>query len=333
MKKKVIGLVLLVIFVFIVFFSQRKTKEITFKGFGWYGYLADDEINEQSLEKIKELGGNSVNINVYYEYDLENESFILLSNLTRLEEKINLTHQKGLKVFLSPFANLAGGHYTARSIEKPDKFLDEAKNISLELAKYAQKNKVDMYAVWNELGLAIHKVPNSTAITSGWLQDVQREVKKYYKGILTTKEGVQLDLYENYNFSGYDCIGVTFYPFTTSFAKDPYTNFTYAGVESLEEYEKVVKSEYDKLIKLKKKFNSNCVILGETGIDVIGGKFVGYDEESKNIRTKAYDIVLKCGENKIDGFFFSRFTHKDGGSEELDMIFKKYFISLLYTNK
>jgi hypothetical protein len=333
MKKKAIGFVLLLIFVSILVFLQHKPKEITFKGFGWYGYLADDEISEQSLEKIKELGGNSVNINVYYEYDLENESFILLSNLTRLEEKINLTHQRGLKVFLSPFANLVGGKYTGGSIEKHDKFLDEAKNISVELAKYAQKNKVEMYAVWNELGLAIHKVPNSTAITSEWLQDVQREMKKYYKGILTTKEGVQLGLYENYNFSGYDCIGVTFYPFTTSFAKDPYTNFTYAGVESLDEYEKVVKSEYDKLIKLKKKFNSNCVILGEIGIDVVGGKFVGYDTESKHVRAKAYDSVLKYGENKIDGFFFSKFEYEDGESEELDMVFKKYFITSFYMNK
>jgi hypothetical protein len=308
---KIKKITLLIGFVCLVWFlystSQKETTQIKYKGFGWYGYLADDEINEQSLEKIKELGGNSVNINVYYEYSLENESFILLSNLTKLEEKINLTHQKGLKVFLSPFANLVGGHYTGGMIKKPEAFLEKAKNISIELANFAQKNDVEIYAVWSELGLAIHSLPNSINLTNKWLQEVRDEARRYYKGILTTKEGVQFGLYESYNFSGYDCIGLTFYPFTTSFAKDPNTNFTYAGVESLEEYEIVVKNELKRIEKLKERFNINCVILGEIGIDVVGGKFVGNDEESNKIRAKAYEIVLRNGKGKIEGLFFNKF--------------------------
>ncbi len=293
----------------VVYFSfiQKEKNRIIYKGFGWYGYLADDEINEESIKKIKELGGNAININVYYEYSLENESFILLSNLTKIEEKIKLAHENNLTVFLSPFVNLVGGHYTAGMITNPETFLKGAKNISIQLAIFAQKNNVEIYAVWNELGLAIHKLTNSVNLTNKWLQDVRREIRKYYKGILTTKEGVQLGLYESYNFSGYDCLGLTFYPFTTSFAKDPYTNTTYAGVESLEEYEKVVKYEYNKLNELKKKFNLKCIILGEIGIDVVGGKFVGNDEESKKIRAKAYEIILKNGVDKIDGFFFNKF--------------------------
>lgn len=309
------------------FVTKEEVKYPQFKGFGWYGYLADDELNEESIQKIKELGGNAVNINVYYEYSLENESFILLSNLTKIKKKIELAHRNGLIVFLSPFVNLVGGHYMAGSIIKPEKFLEDAKNISVELAKFAEENEVEIYAVWNELGLALLKIPNSTDLTNKWLQDVRVEIRKFYKGILTTKEGVQLGLYENYNFSGFDCIGVTFYPFTTSFARDPYTNITYAGVESLEEYESVVNQEFDKLEKLKKKFGIDCVILGEIGIDVIGGKFVGNDEEGKKLRAKAYEIILAKGAGRIDGFFFSKFEYKNGGSEELDKILKKYFKS------
>jgi hypothetical protein len=301
---------------------QKNVRQITYKGFGWYGYLADDEINEESIKKIKELGGNSVNINVYYEYSLENESFILLSNLTKIKEKIKLAHKNGLKVFLSPFANLVGGHYTGGTITKPENFLNGAKNISLELAKFAQENNVDVYAVWNELGLAIHKLPDSINLTNKWLQDVREDVRRVYNGTLTTKEGVQLGLYESYNFSGYDCIGLTFYPLTTSFAKDPHTNFTYAGVESLEEYEIVVKDELKRIEKLKERFNINCVILGEIGIDVVGGKFVGNDEESEKIRAEAYEIVLRNGIGKIDGFFFNKF-------EGLNEIFRKHFLSSL----
>ena len=67
----------------LTFFSiKREIKDITYKGFGWYGYLADDEINEETIKKIKNLGGNAININVYYEYDRENQTFILLSKLT-----------------------------------------------------------------------------------------------------------------------------------------------------------------------------------------------------------------------------------------------------------
>jgi len=326
MNEKRIVILVACIFYILLFlyhniFYLRNAKQITYKGFGWYGYLADDEINEESIKKIKELGGNFININVYYEYDLENESFILLSNLTKIREKIELTHKNGLKVFLSPFANLVGGHYTGGMITKAESFLEGAKNISIELSKFAQENNVEMYAVWNELGLAIHKLNNSTNLTNRWFQDVRVRIRNIYKGILTTKEGVQFRLYENYNFSGYDCIGLTFYPFTTSFAKDPHTNFTYAGVESLEEYERVVKEELKRIEKLKRKFNINCSILGEIGIDVVGGRFIGNDEESRKIRTEAYEIVLKNGIGKVDGFFFNKFE------ETYEEVFTKYFVN------
>jgi hypothetical protein len=320
--------ILLVISIFCIFlFSyhylayQKTSKQIVYKGFGWYGYLADDEINEESIKKIKELGGNSVNINVYYEYSLENESFILLSNLTKIKEKIELSHKNGLKVFLSPFANLVGGHYTGGAITKPENFLNGAKKNSLELAKFAQENNVEIYAVWNELGLTIHKLPDSINLTNKWLQDVKEDVRRVYNGTLTTKEGVQFGLYESYNFSGYDCIGLTFYPFTTSFAKDPYTNITYAGVKSLEEYEIVVKDELKRMEKLEKEFNANCTILGEIGIDVVDEKFVGNDEVSNKIRAEAYEIVLRNGIGKIDGFFFNKFQ------ETYENVFKKYFMN------
>lgn len=307
--------------------SREEIKKVVFKGFGWYGYLSDDEINEERVHKIIELGGNAININVYYEYDLEDEKFILLSNLTKIKEKIGLAHKNGLMVFVSPFANLIGGHYTANAIQEPKNFLNRAKNISIELAEFSQKNRVEVFAVWNELGLAFFQLPNSIDLTNKWLQETKDEVRRVYKGILTTKEGVQVGLYENYNFSGYDCIGLTFYPFTTSSAQDPYTNFTYGGVESLKEYEEVVRKEFDTFKKLENKFDIKCVILGEIGIDVVGGKFIGNDDESKGIRVKAYEMVLKNGVNKIDGFFFGKFDCKDGGSENLDYIFKDYFYS------
>jgi hypothetical protein len=171
------------------------------------------------------------------------------------------------------------------------------------------------------LGLALIKIPNSSSVVNKWLQETQKEVKKVYDGAVTTKEGAQLGLYENYNFSGFDCIGVTFYPFSNSTAKDPYTNITYAGVENLEEYEKVVKQEIDRLQKLEKKFKINSVILGKIGIDVVNGKFIANDKESKKIRAEAYEIVLRDGFEKIDGFFFSKFEPED---EELNRIFKDY---------
>ena len=279
--------------------------------------MADDEINEESLERMRELGGNAVNINVYYEYDEDNGSFILLSNLTKIEEKIRIAHDNGFLVFLSPFVNMIGGYYTGGMIEDPDDFLNGAMNITLNLASFAEKNDVEMYAVWNELGLAIHRVKNATMITNEWLQDAREKVRRVYHGILTTKEGVQFGLYEDYNFSGFDCIGVTFYPFTTSFARHPATNQTLAGVETLDEYERVVKDEYRKLNMVKRRFDSECLILGEIGIDVVGGKFIGNDEESRRIRAEAYRIVLENGKG-IDGFFFSKF-------HEVGDVFRNYF--------
>jgi len=321
--KKVFFFILL-FFMILTFFSiKREIRDITYKGFGWYGYLADDEINEETIKKIKNLGGNAININVYYEYDRENQTFILLSNLTKIKEKIGLAHKNNLKVFLSPFVNLIGGHYTGGMIND-SVFLKKAKNISVELSKFADENNVELYANWNELGLAIHKMSDSINLTNEWLQSTREEIRKYYKGILTTKEGVQFGLYENYNFSGYDCIGLTFYPFSTSFAKDPNTNITYAGVESLEEYEKIVKKEFERIERLKRKFNIKCVILGEIGIDVVNGKFLGNDENSEQIRAKAYEIVLENGVGRVDGFFFNKF-YEDDENKELDEVFKRFF--------
>lgn len=327
MLRKRIGLIFLIAFLvfMLTILLQHKPKEIVFKGFGWYGHLADDEINEDTLRKIKDLNGNAININIYYEYNPKNESFILLSNLTKVEEKINMCHKYNLIVFLSPFVNLAGGNYTAGGIDDPEPFLDEAKSISINLAKLAQKNNVEIYAVWNELGLSIQNVQNHINLTNQWLQDVRREIKKVYNGSITTKEGVQLDFYIQYNFSGFDYIGVTLYPFTNSFAVHPGTGQKVAGVENLEEYESVVKEELKKLNMLKEKFHSKGIILGEIGIDVIGKKFIENDEESKKIRVKTYEIVLKNGINKINGFFFSKFEYENGGSKELDQIFRSYF--------
>ncbi|MEM5829478.1 MAG: hypothetical protein QW040_01775 [Candidatus Aenigmatarchaeota archaeon] len=329
--KKLEKIVIIVSIVWIVWYFycwSKPTKHInpiTYKGFGWYGYVAEDEINEEVLREIKEVGGNAININVYYEYDLENESFILLSNLTKIKEKIELAHKNNLVVFLSPFVNLVGGDYTAGKISKPEKFLEGARNVSIELAEFCEKNKIEIYAVWNELGLAIHKLPNSTELTNEWLQNIRKEVKNVYRGVLTTKEGVQLDLYEKYDFSGYDCIGLTFYPFTTSFATDPYTNITYAGVESLEEYEIVVKEKIEKIMELKVKYRIPCVILGEIGIDVVGGKFIDRDPVSKNIRAIAYKTILSHGLEIIDGFFFSKFEEEGKIDSELKQVFQRFF--------
>ena len=325
MKSKIVFSSILLIFLFLFLFQP--TKEIKYRGFGWYGYLADDELNEKSIEVIKNLGGNSVNINIYYEYDPKNKTFILISNLTLLKEKIELAHRHKLKVFLSPFVNLVGGHYLANKIKEPKVFLEKAKNASIEIAKFAEENKVELYAIWNELGLSFLEKGNSTEIVNKWLQEVREKVRKHYRGEITTKEGVQLGLYEKYNFSGFDYIGVTFYPFTTSFAIHPYSNISYKGVENLKEYESVVEKEFKKLEELKKKFNNKGIILGEIGIDVVGGKFIGEDEESNRIRAKAYEIILREGLGKVDGFFFSKFEYGKGGSKELDEIFKGFFLS------
>jgi hypothetical protein len=290
----------------------RPARPIRWKGFGWYGYLADDEITLERLRLIKQLGGNSININVYYEYVPENRSIVMLSNLTKIKEKIELAHNLSFGVFLSPFVNLLGGRYMASyftKISEAEQFLESAKHISIRLAEFADQNDVEMYAVWNELGLALLHLPNSTLLTSRWLQGVRRRVDEVYDGLITTKEGVQLGLYRGYNFSYFDCLGVTFYPFTTSFATDPATGLVYGGVESLEEYQQVVKEEVEWLVRLKNEFKLGCIVLGEIGIDVVADEFVGYDEWGIKTRGEAYRVVLKESMSEVDGFFFGKIDH------------------------
>jgi hypothetical protein len=329
LKYRVALLVVLVVLLFLAsyeLFSLMNRPPRVLRGFGWYGYLADDDITEGSLKKIKELGGNSVSINVYYEYDPGNTKFVLKSNLTKVAEKIKLAHSQKLIVFLSPFANMRGGHYMASQINDTVKeYLEGARNISVELAKFSEDNNVEIYAVWNELGITLYHVPNSTNITSEWLQDTRSDVDEVYGGLITTREGVQTGQYRKLNFSGFDYIGVTFYPFTSSTYTDPYSNVTFWGTNSLEEYEKVINYEFDGLTDLKAKFNNKGIILGEVGIDVVNGDFVWDDLIGQSIRSKAYEMVLKDGSGRIDGFYFTKFEHGNGGSDDLDTIFKLYF--------
>ncbi len=322
--KTIVLVICLSILHFLLLFSR--TEHIQYRGFGWYGYNADYEFDMESVDKIKDLGGNSVNLNVYYEYSLETGTFDLKSNLTRVEENIELAHQNDLTVFLSPFVNLVGGHYMANSIvDNTSAYLSGAQDISIELAEFSEENDVELYSIWTEMGLSLIRIPNSTELVNEWIQNTRMKVDNVYDGDITTKEGVQLRVYKDYNFSGFDYIGVSFYPFTDSYYTDPYTNMTFAGVHDLDEYERIVKNEYDNLEELEKKFGSKGIILGEIGIDVVDEKYVGRDNESRQIRAKAYDILLEYGKNSIDGFYFGKFEHKYGGSEKLDDVFKSYF--------
>lgn len=329
LKYRVALLVVLVVLLLLAsyeLFSLMNRPPRVLRGFGWYGYMADDDITEDGLQKIKELGGNSVSINVYYEYDPSNTEFVLKSNLTKVSEKIGMAHGQRLIVFLSPFANMKGGHYMASQINETVKeYLEEARNISVELARFGEDNHVEVYAVWNELGISLYHVPNSTGIVSEWLQGTRNDVRDVYGGLITTREGVQTGLYEKLNFSGFDYIGVTFYPFTNSTYTDTYSNVTFWGTNSLEEYENVINYEFDNLAALKSKFGNKGIILGEIGIDVVDGDFVGDDLMGQAIRSKAYEMILKDGKGRVDGFYFTKFEHGSGGSDDLDSMFKNYF--------
>jgi len=318
-------ILLLISLLFISSLFHVHVKPIKFKGFGWYGYLADEEVNENSLELIKSLGGNAVAISVYYEYDPVTNEFFLLSNMTRVKENIELAQKRGLSVLLFPHVNKIGGAYLANEVKKPERYLKKAKQISISLARFAEENNVEMYAVWNEMGLSLLRVENSTSLVNEWLQDVLMEVKKVYKGSVITKEGVQLGLYMNYNYTGFDYLGFTFYPFTNSCYVDPSINKSFCGVNDLKEYEEIVEEALQNISYLKKKFGNKGVILAEIGIDVVNGTFVGNDERSKEIRAKAYEIVLKKGVGIVDGFFFSKFEREEGGCEKLYTVFRKYF--------
>jgi hypothetical protein len=55
MKLKIL-IAILFSFLFVLILLPHFTKpKILYKGFGWYGYLADDEINEDSIQLIKKI--------------------------------------------------------------------------------------------------------------------------------------------------------------------------------------------------------------------------------------------------------------------------------------
>jgi hypothetical protein len=159
-------------------------------------------------------------------------------------------------------------------------FLDQYNLVVEEMAKLAEKYKVEIFSPMNEPDLKLGE-----AVASAWGQAILPKIKKYYHGkILWKSAGGALDKYDT-NFKGYDIIG-----FDPSPGGGPYE-------QSMATYRQVLSNLLS--IAKSRAARDNVPEIMVTEFGVWGGA-LSFTEEQKVL---AHRVVFELAQGKVSGFF------------------------------
>jgi len=179
--------------------------------------------SEKSLELLRDMGVEYVQVNTTQYQDTFNSTEIKATNRTpsdaSVKHTIKTAHKLGLKTMLKPHIDLVNdenGSYWRADIgfynnEDWATWFKEYKEFIVHYAKIAERNKVEIFCVGTELSFASQR-------TDEWI-DVISAVKKVYSGKLVY--AANWDNYKNIAFwKDLDYIGIDAY-FPLSYDKNP----------------------------------------------------------------------------------------------------------------
>lgn len=158
-------------------------------------------------------------------------------------------------------------------------FLDKYSLVVEEMAKLAEKYKVEIFSPMNEPDLKLGE-----KIASSWGQEILPKIKKYYHGKILWKAAGSDEKQADVDFSGYDIIG--FDP--TPGGGNP--------APALAAYRVQIKKMIELAKSRAKKHNVPEVMITEFGA---WGGAVRWSEENKML---AHRIVFEEGHGKVSGF-------------------------------
>lgn len=196
-------------------------------------------------------------------------------NNIRISLVIEVTYQK-------EFTSGGGGEPQPipRDIASQPGFLTEYNKIVANVAKLAEKYKVEIFSPMNEPDLKLGE-----SVASQWGQQILPVVKQYYNGkILWKAAGSALDKYDT-NFKGYDIIG-----FDPSPGGGPFE-------QSMATYKTVLENLINTAQNRAVRDGVSEVMIAEFGT---WGGAISFTEQQKVL---AHRTVFELGQGKVSGFF------------------------------
>jgi len=300
----------------IYFYFQKEPtvqikKEFDIQGLTWrtYSYYYNPFIYEQGynflsnkriLNKAKNTGANFLLIRAFYSGTPDGGLEGNTEKAQRvLKKAINEAHKKGFKIFLVPYVE-SREYWVNKKWRLSEDIWTET---VLTWAKFAQENKVEMFAPGVEMNLILDE-----KISGRWLKEILPKIREIYSGKVVTAEHYDAErwkiLDKSQSFFDYDCLGLTFYP-----------RKEYDGVSDIRSFEDVrdyIEKEATTIDKLAKKYNISCKLAVPMGLDYWQGSAEHSPLPDAQIYAQAISIGLDIlKEHNFSGVFIGHWADED----------------------
>lgn len=255
---------------------------------------------------------------------------------------ISLARSYNLKIFLVPFLWRTDVMLDAPPEEKlkifnikPEyktKFLDQLSKMTTRIAEFAEENNIEMLAPICELHLYL-----GYEASSAWHQEMLSTLREKYKGELVVTDqdymskyyniGLETETIPNFNYSGYDYIGLLINP---------------SGTKSWVDLEYSINKTLDYASQLREKYQIRVII---SNVGVFGNAdwmLEEYPDNWSKARANFFKVVLRLILDRVEGVFFNAWNYDSPSESVVSRVFiqsrepydvvKEYF-SMPYTDE
>ena len=299
----------------------RNSREFVIQGLIWrtiayyyhsgiYGEIYNAESNLRLVTKAMNVGANYLLVRAFYSCTEDGELIGDDAEAERyLRAAMTTAHDFGIKIFLTPYVESAD-FWPERRCQLSEGTWTEA---VLHWAAFAQENNIELFAPGFEMSLIMD------ADEAGeWLKGILPAIREIYSGKITTAEHPYIgrwEVLERHNaFAGYDCIGMTVFPWKE-----------YDGeidMRSFEDYRNDVRERAEIINYLGDKYGIDCRLVATLGMDLWQGQ-----EPTPTIRAQAYEIGLDVLEEfGLTGVFLHIWASESdhlGDSEEVEEMLRR----------
>jgi len=321
------------VFLFSKYFKKPKDsfpipkKEFLIQGLTWrtYAYYYGPGIykdgyskdrNIEFIKKAKMVGANYLFLRAFYNGtktgevigdDKEAEKY--------LRQAIRAAHYYGIKILFAPYVE-SRDYWGSKRWRLSERVWTQK---VLKWAKFAQENKVEMFAPGVEMNLIFDKKTGGR-----WIKEILPKIKKVYSGKIVTAEHFDVERWKVLDQAnalfGYDCLGFTVFPRKEYKGK--------SVIRSLEDCREYIEHEAEIIDALSKKYNIKCKLAVPIGLDFWQG-----GEPSPQILTQNYQIALDIfKEHNFSGVFLHLWASEPdhlGVSQDVENMLKKRWTSRL----
>lgn len=275
---------------------------------------------DEDLDRIKELGVNTVSVSV--EYGLNKDGTPSLRDENALISNIVKAKEVGLAVLVAPnFVGPGGHNFQEEGINiTKEEYLKISEEVALKWATISEKYQVEFFAPQNEFngmigGNFAENDQKIAQITSEWHQQLLPKIKAVYSGrtmvkLSTVQRGIDV--------TGYDLVGITIFH----------------GNDPLEEFRRRINSQYQ-IVKETAEESGAKWLISEAWF-AYGGPFSqsttnkadeSLDELQDDYFKISLDEYLKITEGKPTGYIFIAWIMPgmDIKNRPAEKVIKEYF--------